>query len=334
MPEMRALLLLLISGSVIAQTFPGDRVITSDSVVGSLRFSADGTSIAATCEDGKVRVWDTKTGKLQRALAFDKEAGAVALSNDGDLLAAAARDGGIQISDLKTGEIVRGFAGPTLGIRRLVFSPDRKLFAGAGRTTANGSENTVRIWDASGTEKLALPAGLGGISAMAISPDGQTLFAASFDTNLRAWRTRDGELLRLMEELPLATFAAAFSSDGKYLATAGADRIVYLWDTTTWKIARKLAGQPEMISAMAFSPDSRLLLTGGFSEFTVQDPVKVVLWDLRSGTALRTMPSAHMVGSAAFSPTGAQAATATLDRTISIWTVPAATGHPPFGSTR
>jgi WD40 repeat protein len=283
---MRALIWLAISAVAGAQSLPGDRAITSDSQVGALSFSADGTLIAATCDDRKIRSWDSRTGELKQSVPVDTRSPA-----------------------------------PIPQSRPLVFSPDRKFMAGATRAT-DGSENTVHIWDASGTERLALQAGLGGISTMAFSPDGGTLVATGYDTNLRAWSTRDGELLRLMEELPLAMFASAFSPDGKYLATAGADRIVYLWDTGTWKIARRLSGQPEMISAMAFSPDGRLLLTGGFSEYTQQNPVKAVLWDVSSGKPLRSMPSAHMVRAAAFSPDGTRVATATIGQTISIWAVP------------
>lgn len=327
---MRVLLCLAICAVAGAQALPGDRVIPTGFVVGSLSFSGDGSLIAATCADGKLRLWDPRTGELKRAVSldqFNKDDRAFTLTEGADLLATAGRDGSIRILDPKTGQIIRQFAGRTRGIRDLVFSKSRALIAGANRTRDDGSEYTVRVWDGSGREQLALPAGLGGISAMAFSPDGGTLVAAGFDTNLRAWSTRNGELLRLMDELPLAMFAAAFSPDGKYLATAGADRIVYLWDAKTWKIARKLSGQPEMISAMAFSPDSRLLLTGGFSEFTVRNPVKIILWDLGSGKLLRNMASANMIRSAAFSADGTLAATANAEQAVSIWAVPPATGR-------
>lgn len=321
---MRAVALALaMAAAAGAQTVPGDLTISSDAAVGSLNFSADGKSIAATCGDGMVRLWDTKTAELQKAFSFHKEDVAVTLAGRADLLAAAGRDGGIKIWDLKTGETIQKIAGPAAGTRRMAFSADRQLVAGSSPVDAEGSEYTVRIWDASGKEQHALAAGLGGISALAFSPDGRTLVAAGYDTNLRAWSTRDGELLRLMDELPLATFAVAFSPDGNYLATAGADRIVYLWDTKTWKIARKFSGQPEMISALAFSPDSRMLLTGGFSEFSVRNPVKAMLWNVSSGKPLRSMGSAHMVRSAAFSPDGTQAATS-VEQTVNIWAVPPA----------
>lgn len=323
---MRAVLWLA-SVATVAQTLPGDRVIAADAAIGSVSFSADGTTIAGSCEDGRLRVWDAATGILKRTFSLDNGDGAVTFSDRADLLATAGRDGGIKIWDVRTGVTTRRFAAPAPAIRHFVFSPDSKRIAGAVRDRDNGSEFTVRIWDTEGAPQLSMAAGLGGVSAMAFSPDGRTLVAAGYDTNLRAWNTRDGELLRLMEELPLSMFAVAFSPDGKYLATAGADRIVYLWDTRTWKIARKLSGQPEMISAVAFSPDSRLLLTGGFSEFTLRNPVKILLWDLTSDKVRRSMPSAHMVRSTAFSPDGTRAATANIDQTINIWSIPPAPGR-------
>ncbi len=322
-PDMRAVLMLVFPTLAIAQTVAGDRVIASDSPIEAVSFSADGRSIAAACQDHQVRFWNARTGEFQRAVAFNKEDVRPSISDRADLLVTTGPDGAIVMRDLETGRTIRRFSGPARAPREIAFSPDRKLIAGAGLARIDGSENTVTVWDASGTKLRALQAGLGGVSALAFSPDGATLVAAGFDTNLRAWRARDGELLRLIEDPPLAMFALAFSPDGNYLATAGADRNVYLWDTKTWNMVRKLTGQPEMISAMAFSPDSRILLTGGFSEFTLRNPVQVVFWELASGKILRSEQSSHRVESAAFSPDGTQAATAS-DRTVSIWAVAAA----------
>jgi WD40 repeat protein len=304
---------------------PGDRTISSEAPIRALSFSADGSGIAALCEDRQVRLWDAQTGELKRAFPLkDPAIERVTLAPGADLIASASHDGDVQLWDIKTGATVGQFKGPVPRVRDFAFSADRKLLAGSNNDGDDTSENEVRIWDASGKEQRVLKAGLGGISALAFSPDGSALVAATLDTNLRAWSTRDGELLRVMNDLPLATFAMAFSPDGKYLATGGADRIVYLWDTKTWKISRKLSGQAEMISSLAFSPDSRLLLTGGFSEFTEKNPVQAIFWDIDSGKPLRRMASANIIRAAAFSPDGTRAATANLDKSVSVWGVPAA----------
>jgi WD40 repeat protein len=318
---MRALLLLAIAVSCGAQSMTEDRVIQSDADVGNLAFSVDGSALAANCRDGKVRIWDSRSGTLKRTVPREKGDTAVILPSPADILGGVGSEGGIRIWDLQTGELKRRLAGVPKRIRGLAFSPDRKLVAGSGRASDTGSEETVRLWDATGKERFAAPAGLGGTSAMALSPDGEILVAASYDTDVRAWSTRNGELLRLIEELPVAMFAMVFSPDGKYLATAGVDRTVYLWDTKSWKLARKLMGQPEMIQSMDFSPDGSRILTGGFSDLTTQHPVKIVLWDVASGKALLTVPAPHAVRSVAFSPDGRRAASA-CQKSVSLWTLP------------
>jgi WD40 repeat protein len=318
---MRVLLLLAMAASCVAQSLPEERVIQSDADVGNLAFSTDGATLAANCRDGKVRIWDARSGVLKRTVPREQGDTSVTLPSPADILGAVGREGGVRIWDLQTGELKRRLAGIPKRTRGLAFSPDRKLVAGSGHTSDTGSEETVRLWDAAGKELFAAPAGLGGTSVMALSPDGGTLVAASYDTNVRAWSTRNGELLRLIEELPVAMFAMVFSPDGKYLATAGVDRTVYLWDTKTWKLARKLTGQPEMIQSMDFSPDGRRILTGGFSDLTTQHPVSIILWDAASGKMLRTLPAPHAVRSVAFSPDGRRAATA-CQKAVSLWTLP------------
>jgi WD40 repeat protein len=179
----------------------------------------------------------------------------------------------------------------------------------------------MRLFDASGTERFEAPSGIGGTSSLAFSPDGSILAAGSWDTNLRAWNTRNGELLGLIEELPVAMFGIAFSPDGRTLATAGVDRILYLWDSKTWKLTRKFVGQPEMISALAYSPDGRYIATGGFNDITQAHPVSILIWDLSTGKSVRTLPAPHRVSSVAFSPDGSLLAAAAGDKNVRLWKV-------------
>jgi WD40 repeat protein len=204
-------------------------------------------------------------------------------------------------------------------LRNLVPSVEARLAAGS---TMAGSETSVHVIDAAGVEIAGVRAGLGGTSAMAFSPDGQTLAAGSYDANVRVWKSRSGELVRIIEDLPVSMFAMAFSPDGETLATAGVDRTVYLWDTKTWQLRGKLAGQPEMIRSLAYSRDGRMLITGGFSVVTTRAAVSVLVWDVAKGTIHRKMPAPHAVGSVAFDRGGGFAASASGEKAVRLWAVP------------
>jgi Tol biopolymer transport system component len=227
----------------------------------------------------------------------------VAFTKDGTSVRGTCADGKVRVWNAGTGTLERTDVAENAATRRLL-SPDEVLLAASTRGAGNSSLDTVRVKETAGKERFAVPAGVGGISAMAFSPSGGTLVAASYDTDVRAWNTRNGELVRLIEEIPVSTFAMEFTPDGKYLATAGVDRIVYLWDAKTWKLARKLTGQPEMILSLDFSRDGRMLATGGFSELTSRNPVKILLWDVAPGRIARSLDAKQAVSSVAFSPDG------------------------------
>lgn len=277
-------------------------------------FEKDG-SLSGLCADGKIRIWDTTSGKLRKTVA--PTAGERILSlNSG--AAAAAGKSTLKLWDFDSSQS-RDIAEAPPRVRTMAVAPGRKLFAATGPSFDRGSEETIRVWDDSGKQRFAAPAGLGGTSALAFSPNGDIVVASSYDTDVRAYSTRNGELLKRIDQLAVAVFAMQFSPDGKYLATAGVDRTVYLWDTKTWQVARKITGQPEMIRSLSFSPDGRYLLTGGFSELTTRHPVEIILWEVASGKMLRRMPAPNAVGSVAFSPDGLTMAAALGGKTVNLW---------------
>ena len=315
---MRALFALL-PAALMAQA---DRVLQSDSEVVTVAFTADGAALAATCRDGNVRIWDARSGSLRKSFAWDKGDGAIVLPNTFGLLATAGSDGSIKVRSLETGAVTRRVSGVPQRPRDLAFSRDGQALFAATRTFSTGSEESIRAYDPTGKERYATAAGIGGTSALALSPDSSVIVAASYDTNVRAFSVRNGELVRLIDEIPVSTFTMAFSPDGKLLASGGVDRALYLWDTKTWKVARKFTGQSEMINELAFSPDGTRIVTGGFSELTVNNPVQVIVWDAATGKQVRSVTAPRQVSSVAFSPDGKLFAAATNQKTVHLWSAP------------
>jgi outer membrane protein assembly factor BamB len=295
-----------------------DRMIQSDAVVSNVRFLS-GDRLAGVCADNKVRMWEARSGALTKVVAQD--AGDVApLVLDGvEACAAIGLDGAVKIRDLRTGAIVQRQSGPKTKVKRLAASRDGRMFAGFGPADEKANDWTARLWDRTGKQRFAVPCGLGEVWATALSPDGATLAAGSWDTDIRIWNTGKGALLARIEEVTVSMFAMDFSPDGKVLAAAGADRTVYFLDTKTWKVIRKLTGQNDVIVSMAFSKDGRRLATGGFSGRSGRHPAQVVVWDVASGEMLRTVTAPDAVWSVALSDDGALLANVTGDKAVALW---------------
>jgi len=291
-----------------------DRTLSADVNIGAIVFSADGKLLRGLCQDNKLRSWDIASGAIRQTLAFEDGDLAPVFTANG--LTTMGKDGSLKTWDLVTGKVAKRLPGAGRHSRRVVAPADGSAYLSDGRT-----EIKVRALDANGKEKFVVPSGLGGLGAFAISPDGSNVVAASYDADVRAWNSRNGELLRLIDELPVSMFDLKFSPDGKWLAAAGADRILYLYDTKTWKQSRALSGQPEMISAVAFSPDGNRIATGGFSELTQKNAVKVLVWDVKSGTKVRVFDAKQRVSSVVFSPDGGSLAVSTGTKTVEVWQV-------------
>ena len=139
------LLLLFAAPFVFAQI--GDRVIKAPVNVSSITFTADGKWVAGLCRDGKVRLWDPRTGELKKTNDLDKGDGAVIFPSGSDQLALVGSDKKIKMRSLISGEVTKSLAPGGEKPQRISLSPDQKLFAGSNHTGATGSEETVRVWD-------------------------------------------------------------------------------------------------------------------------------------------------------------------------------------------
>jgi|SRR5262245_11090446 len=169
------------------------------------------------------------------------------------------------------------------------------------------------------------------VSAIAFSPDGQTLASVDRDGTLVLWNAQTGEVKRSLKNERESFGAVAFSPDGQTLVTGshirevpdrmGKEGMVTLRDSQTGEIKRKFTVGPTSgvfqrsggVFSVAFSPDGKIVAAG-----TVTGIIKI--WDAQTGKEQRVLAQhSDLVNSLAYSPDGLTLASGSHDETIILW---------------
>jgi WD40 repeat protein len=279
--------------------------------VWDVAFSPDSSRLATTCSDRAVRVWDTSDGRLLCTFrGHADEVWSAAFSPDGRTLASAGKDGTVLVwpgnPDPANGDIAyHGWSRPlfsldgnTVALSEIGASPS-VLIVGPGR---------VRH-------------GPDGWAACGISADGRMLLL---------WSAQERPFLRWWS-LEKREFAAAFSdaedlgghllmqtglsSDGRRVFQAGKGYKLRIWDAVGGAPIQtlELPHRSSTFRSFALSRDGRWLA------WSYVDDDDFWIEDLGTGQAREIRGHKNEVNSVAFSPSGAQMASASSDGSVRLW---------------
>jgi WD40 repeat protein len=232
-----------------------------------LDVDAAGRYLVTGSDDKTVRVWDLRSGQLQRVLRppigkYDGKIYAVAISPDGGTVAAGGlTEHNLYLFERQTGRMLRRISGLSSSIHHLAFSRD-----GALLVAAQAGPSGVQVFRAANGKELSRDLGYGGRSAGADFDPAGRLVTSSYDGQIRLYG-KDLKILAAVEapggKQPLGI---AFSPDGSRIAVgyfdsphvdvlAGKDlQLLYSADT------KKISGA---LGAVAWSTDGALLYAAG-----------------------------------------------------------------------
>ncbi|KAF7421161.1 POC1 centriolar protein A [Pleurotus ostreatus] len=179
-------------------------------------------------------------------------------------------------SRLEWREVVRMFPS-------IVFSPDNEVFA------AGAGDGKIHIWRTESGEKfLELEGHTKEIILLAFSPEGDKLYSASEDGNVRTWDPVYGDAVGsvTIDIRGITKFQPmAFSPDGR-MASTSTDGTIQIWDASTGEeVGPVLQGHFNAVSSMTFSQDGSKLVSGAFKN-------NIQTWDV-SGKDELTRFSRH-----------------------------------------
>ena len=314
--------------------------------VNSIRFSPDGKKLASAGEDGTVKLWQTD-GKNQRSLksfeAHRDRVTALSFSPDSKLIATASADKTAKLWTL-TGQLVQTFEGHTDQVNDVRFHPQGNTLATAG------ADGTVKLWRLNGELLHTIVAHSAEITRLRFSPDGAVLMTASADKTARLWRlpdlkpansgvsatslSPDGQTIAAATDKTIQLWrrnnatvqpfaiafkghtapitALEFSPDGTLLASASADKTIKLWSITTGSQVRTLTGHRDRVTALSFRHDGKL--ASGSADKTIK------LWNVSTGSQIRTLTGHDdEITALRFSPDGRLLASGSYDTTLRLW---------------
>ena len=241
--------------------------------------SQDGSSLATGTREGRIRLWDTKTGRrtldlkghavIGHSEREDRSILALAFSPDGKIIASGCIDNTVQLWDTEKGVKLATLRGHKGWVTAVAFSAD-------GKTLASGDANkAIKLWDVDTLkEHTTLLGHKNTICALTFAPKGaspysECLASGSSDGTIRFWDPKKGEALGTFTSGHTESVKTiAFSENGIELSTVGFNGVVDVWDLKTKHVLVSFTdGHCDSTGGAALSSDASYFARRGSKGF-------------------------------------------------------------------
>jgi hypothetical protein len=284
-------------------TFDAREISGHQSGIMDIAFSPDGRLMATAGMDeesfngkGSIVLWNVQQRSRigEPLLAHDSTVFTVAFSPDGQHLVSGGNASDLylwSLQDISQPIPLDGHQGTVWGVD---FSPD-------GQTIVSGSwDGTIRLWNlqgqrigqwhSQGRSKWDTSPRAAGVSAIAFTPDGQTIVGGLFDGTIRLWNLQGVPVGQpFMGDLSISDID--ISPDGQTIVSSNEsneDATLTVWDLQGNRIGEPLRGHSAFVDEVTFL-DNQTIVSGS-------DDGTVRLWDIRDFPRNGTWQDALRVG--------------------------------------
>jgi PAS domain S-box-containing protein len=292
------------------QVIERNRLNGKQGKVRGIAITADGQTIAAAHQHGKITLWKSD-GTLVKVLSGHKgEVFDVTFTPKGDKLISAGQDGTVRLWKLD-GTLVKTLNGHQDSVRSLAVSANGQWIASAS------NDKTVKLWRIDGSLIRTFKGHSDAVSKVAFSPvDANILASVSDDNTLILWNL-EGKKIRTLNN-PIASkkgknrlMSVTFSPDGQTLV-AGDWIGNVIWWTVTGTLLETATEHDSSVVTLAFSPDGQTLASAGWDN-------TIKFWN--SDRTVNQTLYAHINGTweVAFSADGRRLISGGEDNLVRLW---------------
>ena len=251
-------------------------IVTGALLARSLAVAPDGKQAVIVSAGRGAQLWNLQTGRMEFGFQSAARSPTCAdFSSDGRFIATAGHDGLIRIWNRTSGKLEKTIPAHRT-VMAIAFVPGGRLIASAG------GDRQIKLWDADTIELKGVlnRRRIRPVSAIKITPDGNTLFAAGL--HLECWNLATRKLRRAIPATLGLHYALSVSRDGKRLATAGSDQQITIRDTKTLRALTTVRGISETVFSLDFSFDGERIASGGADG-------SVKIWNTQTGRRIATL---------------------------------------------
>jgi WD40 repeat protein len=288
-------------------------------------FSPDGSTLALSCGDAVIDLWDVKAGKaLTPLLGRSGQGKHVAFAPDGKTLAAVSEDNTIQRWAVADGKLLGTTEGPPVA----ALVPKGVAFADNERARAWGSvEYCPVVWEApSGKVLTPLPPHVSGIKSIAFAAGGKEILTSGADGRIVRWDAATGKALGPVKLRPSAALTGIAGGGGRVIVNLTPDGTRAVYSGTPAAVFDLATGVEEFAvprgqlanystSSVPSADLTKVIVLS--TPYDATKPVRCTVWDLVARKKMIEVEIPYSIGyppSAAVSPSGKRLVTTSHTR--------------------
>ena len=280
----------------------------------SVKFDSSGKYLASASFDRSIFLWNVY-GDCENYMMLKGHKNAILdLHFTTDRIYTASADKTVCIWDAEVGSRVRKWNAHSSFVNSCC-----PLSKGEPLVVSGSDDGKTKLWDARSKKVVKEFENRFQITSVAFAKDGDTIFAASVDENIRAWDLRNDSVSFTLKGHTDTVTGISLSPDGNHLLSNGMDNRMYIWDvrpfvTTPSRCMKRFEGHShnfeKMLLRCNWSSDGRQVSAGSADRC-------VYVWDVSNQEILYQLPGHKgSVNEVAFHPTEPIIASCSSDKNI------------------